>query len=273
MSNANSQLQLNPTLQTASSLTHSTPDSQPYSTLQAPFSTDLSSADALEELLQQVGLSSTNLLATPEQCENRPLLHRPPPQPWDPTQQSEPKRNKRGRVNAPRQQNGRFQSLTSLTTERTPTLPTTSEASTSLKMTIRTPAYANLPPEFITSSPYVNVSSNIITQSSTSALYSVTSSNSSSTSTYSDTLLPSTPSYFPFPSSDQLASDLLSFLVQVSPQSASSLHLLVLENTLRKHFYPTLVSHIESLYITHPNRNYVTFEYIIRNSLSHLGIN
>ena len=98
MSNANPQHQLNPMQQTASSLTHSTPDSQPYSTLQAPFSMDLSSADALEELLQQVGLSSTNLLATPEQCENRPVLDRPPPQPWDPTQakRAETKQTRKG---------------------------------------------------------------------------------------------------------------------------------------------------------------------------------
>ena len=267
-SNSNPQHQLKPMQQKASSLAHSTPDSQPYNTLQAPLSTDLSSAYAMQELLQQVGLSSTNLVATPEQYENRALLHRPAPQPWDPTQQSEPKRNNRGLVNAPRQQNGRFQSLTSLTTEKTLTLPTTSEQDTCLKMKIRVSTYANSPAEFSSDPTYANLP-NVIMSSSAS---------NSSTSTYSDTLipsthLPSTPSFFVFPSSDQLASDLISFLVQVSPQSSSRLHLLVLENTLRKHFYPILVSHIESLYTTHPNRNYYTFDYIIRNSLSHFGIN
>ena len=274
MSKPSPQLHLNPTRQTVSSLTPSTLDSQPYSTLPAHFSTDLSSADALEELLQQVGLSSNNLLATQEQCESRQLLPRPPPEPWEPTQPSETKRNKRGRVNAPRQQNGRFLATSNSSLSMTSAVPTTSEQASSLKLTIKSTPYENLPPELITSSPYVNVPTGIITSSSSNAIYSVTSSNSSSTYTYSDTLLPSTPSYFAFPSSEQLASDLISFLVQAAPQpqSASSLHLLVLENTLRKHFYSILISHIDSLYITHPNRNFITFEFIIRNCLSHLGI-
>ena len=265
--------------QMAGSATPSTPDSQPFETLPAPFSTDLNSADALEELLQQVGLSSDNLLETPAAYENRPLPARPPPEPLEELHPSEPKRNKRGRKNAPRHPDGTFQSLSSLSTEKTSTVPTTSEQDTSLKMKIRVPSYANLPPVFSSDTTYENLPTVIASSSSTTS-YSVNASNNSSSYTYSDTLTPSTliqsnSSFFEFPSSENLASDLVAFLVQISPQpqSASKLHLLGLENMLRKHFYPSLVSHINSLYRTYPNRNYITFEFIIRNCLSYLGIN
>jgi hypothetical protein len=262
------QLQFQSTAQMASSATQFTPDSQPYETLPALYSTDLSSAAALEELLQQVGLSSENLLETPAAYANRPLPARPAPPLLEAVLPSEPKRNKRGRVNAPRQPNGQYRSLWSTTTETAPTVPTTSEQDSSLKMKIRVSPYANCPAELTSDSPYVNVPSIIMSSSSSN----------SSSSTYSDTLipntlLPSTPSCFEFSSSDKLASDLIAFLVQVSPQpqSASRIHLLVLENMLRKQFYPILVSHIDSLYHTYPNRNYITYEFIIRNCLSHLG--
>lgn len=277
MSKSSPQPQFQPTPQMASSATLSTPVSQPFETLPAPFSTDLNSADALEELLQQVGLSSDNLLETPAAYENRPLPARPPPEPLEALQSSGPKRNKRGRPNAPRHPNGTFQSLSSPSTEKTSTVPTTSEQDSSLKMKIRVPSYANLPPVFSSDTTYENLPTVIASSSSTTS-YSVIASNNSST--YSDTLTPSTllqpnSSCFEFPSSEKLASDLVAFLVQISPQphSASTLHLLCLENMLRNHFYPSLVSHINSLYRTYPNRNYITFEFIIRNSLSYLGIN
>ena len=268
MSKSSPQLQFQATPLMESSATQFTPDSQPYETLPALYSTDLNSAAALEELLQQVGLSSENLLETPAASEHRPLPARPPPAPLEALLPSEPKRNKRGRLNAPRQPNGQYRSVSS--TEMTPTVPTTSEQDTSLKMKIRVSTYANSPAEFSSDPSYVNLP-NVIMSSSAS---------NSSTSTYSDTLIPSTllpttPSCFEFPSSYKRASDLISFLVQVSPQplSASRIHLLVLENMLRKQFYPILVTHIDSLYRTYPNRNYITYEFIIRNCLSHLGFN
>ena len=259
-------LQSLPTHQMAGSAMPSTLDSQPYETLPLPSSTDLSSAAALEELLQQVGLSSENLLETPDPFDQarRPLLPRPPPAELDQLQPSVPKRNKRGRVGAPRLPNGQYQSLSSQSTEKTTTGPTTSEQDTSLKMKIRVSSNAICSANSTSNTAYVNLPNVIVSSTA-----------SNNSSTYSDTLVPFTPSCFEFPTSDKLASDLISFLVQVSsqPQSAGSIHLRVLENMMSKQFYPILVSHIDSLYLTYPNRNYITYEFIIRNCLSHLGFN
>ena len=221
-----------------------------------------------------MGLSSDNLLATPEGTPqisnaNRSLLCRPPPEPWEPFQPSEPKRNKRGRPNAPRQENGRFKGKCSSSTEKTltamPTVPTTSEINPTFQMTFHSSPYDNLPPYenvlpvTTTASPYLNVPPVII-------------SSSSCTYSNSDTLIP-TPSTFVFPSSDQIASDIISFLIQASPQSSSnSLQLIVLENMLHKHYKPSLVSHIDLVCSINPNRNYITFESIVRSCISFLGI-
>ena len=133
-----------PTLQTACLATLPTQHSQAYNAPQVHCLLDSNSPDALEELLQQVGLSSVNLLTTPEVTPqvsnaNRSLPCRPPPQPWEPFQPSEQKRNKRGRPNAPRQENGRFKSQCSSSTEKTltamPTVPTTSEINPTFQMT------------------------------------------------------------------------------------------------------------------------------------------
>ena len=125
-----------PTLQTAGLATLPTQNSQAYNAPQVHCLLDSNSPDALEELLQQVGLSSDNLLATPEVTPqvsnaNRSLPCRPPPQPWEPFPPREPKRNKRGRPNAFRQENGRFKSQCASSTKKTliamPTFPTTSK--------------------------------------------------------------------------------------------------------------------------------------------------
>ena len=145
-----------PMLRTASSVTLSTPDLPLCNMHQAPYLLDSNSADALEQLLQSVGLSSENFLATPEVMPqepnaNRPLPSRPPPEPLDGCQPSEPKRNRRGRLNALRLENGRFKSQCSPTKEKTMTkvstapTTTTSENSASLKMTFRVSPYENLP--------------------------------------------------------------------------------------------------------------------------------
>ena len=124
-----------PTLQTACLATLPTQHSQAYNAPQVHCLMDSTSPHALEKLLQQVGESSDNLLATPEGTPqvsnaNRSLPCRPPPQTWEPFQPSEPKRNKRGRPNAPRQENGRFKSQCSSSTGKTltamPTVSTTS---------------------------------------------------------------------------------------------------------------------------------------------------
>ena len=279
MNKLGQQPQFQPTPQMACSATLSTPDSQLFETLPAPLSTDSSSAAALEELLQQVGLSSENMLETPEPYARSTASSSATAGAVGSIAPKRTEAKQARKEEAPRLPNGTVSKSNSQSTEKTPTAPTTSEQETTLKMKIRVSSYANLPPVFSSDSTYANLPTVIASSSSTTS-YSVTASNNSSSYTYSDTLTPSTlnqntSSFFEFPSSENLASDLVAFLVQISPQphSASQLHLLALENMLRKHFYPNLVSHINSLYLTYPNRNYITFEFIIRNCLSYLGIN
>ena len=95
------------TLQTASLTTMTAQHSQAYNAPVVPCLLDSNSPDALDKLLQQVGLSSDNLLVTPEVTPqvsnaNRSMQCRPPLQPWE-FQPSEPMRNRRGRPSAPRQ--------------------------------------------------------------------------------------------------------------------------------------------------------------------------
>ena len=222
------------TLQTVCIATLSTQHLQAYNAPQVHCLLNSTIPDALEELLQQVGLSSDNLLATPEVTPqdsnaNRLLPCRPPPQPWKPFQPIEPKRNKRGRPNAPRQENGRFKNKCSSSTEKTftamPTISTTNEINPTFQMTFhfslydKLPPYENVLPVTTTASPYLNVPPVII-------------SSSSCTYSNSDTLIP-TPSTYVFPLFDQIAFDIISFLIQASPKSSSnSVQLNVLENML-----------------------------------------
>ena len=73
-----------------------------------------------------------------------------------------------------------------------------------------------------------------------------------------------------FPSSDQIASDIIHFLVQASPHtSPNNVQLVVFENMLIKHYKPSLISHINLLLLAFPNSNYTTFETIIRSYIAH----
>ena len=168
-----------PTLQTAGLATLPTQHSQVYIAPKVHCLLDSNSPDALEQLLQQVGLSSDNLLATPEVTPqvsnaNRSLPCRPSSEPWEPFQLSEPKRNNRGRPNAPIQENGRFKTQFSSSTEKTsatPIVSTTCEINPPLPMTFYSSPYDNLPPyenvlPVTTVSFYFNVPPVIISSSS-----------------------------------------------------------------------------------------------------------
>ena len=137
-----------------------------------------------------------------------------------------------------------------------PTVPTTSEINPTFQMTFHSSPYDNLPPYenvlpvTTTNLPYLNVPPVII-------------SSSCCTNSNSDTLIP-TPS-------DQIVSDIISFLIQASPHSLSnSLQLIVFENMLKKHYKPSLVSHIDLMLSVNPNRYYITFESIVRSCISFL---
>ena len=202
-----------------------------------------------------------------EHNANRLLPIRPPPEPWEPFQPTETKRSKRERVNALSIEN---------TSTALPTFPKTSENSADFRLT----TYENLPPimdptsPFIkafpfnntvslsppiigTNQPYVNLPS-VKFSSINNYFYS-----------YSNTLL-STPSNFVFHSSEQIAINIIHFLVQASPQtSPNNLQLFVLENMLNKQYKRSLISHIDLLLLAFPNRNYITFELIIRSCMTH----
>ena len=89
---------------------------------------------------------------------------------------------------------------------------------------------------------------------------------------YSDTFIP-LPVHFVFPSSDQIAYDIIHSLVQASPHtSPNNLQLVVFENMLNKHFKQILISHIDSLLLACHNRDYTTFESIILSCIAHFGL-
>ena len=89
---------------------------------------------------------------------------------------------------------------------------------------------------------------------------------------YNDTFLPSFV-HFVFPSSDQIASDIIHFNVQASPHtSPNNLQLVVLENMLNKHFKQILISHIDLLLLAFPNRDDTSFESIIRSCIVHFWL-
>ena len=70
-------------------------------------------------------------------------------------------------------------------------------------------------------------------------------SSSNYSNSYSNILLP-TLSNFEFPSSEQIASDIIHFLVQASPHTIpNKLQLVVLENMLIKRYKQSLISHID----------------------------
>ena len=166
-----------------------------------------------------------------------------------------------------------------------PTIPTTSEHNAIFSMTFHSSPYENLP-SYVNLSSVMNTNSSFITPSAVCTTISpyanvppVISSSCSTTYSVSNTyycsnsLVP-TPLTFAFPSSEQIACDIITFLVQSSPQSSSNtLPLIVLENMLHKYYKVSLVYHIESLLRVTPNRTYITFETIVRSCISFLKIN
>ena len=97
------------------------------------------------------------------------------------------------------------------------------------------------------------------------------SSNTNYSYSYNNTFFP-TPLNFVFPSSEQIASYIIHFLVQASPHTSPNyLLLVVFENMLIKHYKPSVISHINLLLLAFPNRNYTTLETIIRSCIAHIG--
>ena len=197
---------------------------------------------------------------------NRLLPIRLPPEPWEPFQPTEAKQNKRERVNAPSIEN---------TSTALPTLPKTSENTADLRLT----TFENLPPIMDPTSPFINafpfnntgsLSPPIISTNQPYVNFPPVKFSSITNYFYSNdnTLLP-TRSTFVFPSSEQIASDIIHFLVQASSQtSPNNLRLFVFENMLNKHYKQSLISHIDLLLLTFPNRNYSTLESIIRSCIT-----
>ena len=135
-----------------------------------------------------------------------------------------------------------------------PTIAKISEHNAIFSMTVHSPRYENLPSyknlssvmstnsssitpsAFVTTIlPYANVPP--VISPSCSIIYSV-----SNTYSSSNTLV-HTPLTFAFPSSEQIACDIITFLVKSSPQySSNTFPLIVLNNMLHKHYKPSLMS-------------------------------
>ena len=160
-----------------------------------------------------------------------------------------------------------------------PTLPNRSENSADTRLT----TYENLPPIMDPTSPFINAFSinNTVLLSRPSLIstyqpyvnlppfkYSINTIYSySNSNTFFHTHL-----NFIFPSSDQIASDIIHFFVQASPHTSPyNLQFVVFENMFIKHYKPSLISHINLLLLAFPNRNYTTFETTIRSCIAHIG--
>ena len=162
------------------------------------------------------GTRNSGELELLEPNANRPLPSRPPPKPWVQFLPTKPKRNKCQRVNPPSIEK---------TSSAKPTAPRNSENSADL----RPSTYENLPSIMDPTSPFINafpINDTVVSPSPHSLISGespyvnippMISLNSTTYSySYSDTLL-LTPSNFVFPSSEQIASDIIYFLVQTAP--------------------------------------------------------
>ena len=201
---------------------------------------------------------------------NHPLPSRPPPKPWEPFQPTETNQNKRKRINVPSLEK---------TFSAIPTVPNHSDNSEHTRLT----TYENLPSRSDPTSPFINaLSINYTVSLSPPSIISTYqpyvnlppfkySSNTNYSYSYRNTFFP-TPLNFIFPLSDQIASDIIHFVVKASPHtSPNNLQLVVFENMLIKHYKPSLISHINLLLLAFQNRNYTTFETIIRSCIAHIG--
>ena len=177
---------------------------------------------------------------------NRPLPSRPPPKPLEPFQPTETNQNKLKIMNAPSLEK---------TSSAIPTVPNRSGNSEDTRLT----TYENLPLIMDPTSPFINACSinNTVSLSPPSIISTNQpyvnlspfnySSNTNFSYSYSNTFFP-IPLNFVFSSSEQIASDIIHFLVQASPHaSPNNLQLVVFENMLIKHYKPSLISHINLL--------------------------
>ena len=218
-------------------------------------------------------LNSTQNCGELKQLEpnaNRPLPSRLPPKPWEPFQPTETNQNKRKIMNTPSLEK---------TPSAIPTVPNRSENSEDTRLS----TYENLPPIMDPNSPFINAFSinNTVSLSPPSTI-SINqpyvflppfnySSNTNYSYSYSNTFFP-TPLNFVFILSEQIASDIIYFLVQASPHTPpNNLQLVVFENMFIKHYKPSFIFHINLLLLAFLNCNYTTFETIIRSFIAHIG--
>ena len=138
-------------------------------------------------------------------------------------QPSEPKQNRRGKLNALRLENNRFKANASWQLRRLWSRCRLLRQwrrvkIVSLKMTFKASPYENLPSIIDANSPIITSSPVISSKSHYVNVFTVIYSSSNNTSSYSirDTLVP-TASIFLFTSSEQIACDVISFVIQASP--------------------------------------------------------
>ena len=201
---------------------------------------------------------------------NRPLPSRPLPKRLEPFQPTEVKQNKRERMNTPSSEN---------TSIAMPTVPKICEDIQNHELS----TYENVPSIQNATLPYIDedmhnytisltLPSNISTKKSYVNIPPILNSSSIDYSYfYSKTLL-TAHSNFEFPSSEQIATDILYFLIEASPHTSSNrIQFCVLENMLNKHYKQFIISHIDELLLAIPLCNYKTFELIICSCIAHIG--
>jgi hypothetical protein len=220
---------------------------------QAPSSDNLIFKAVLDEIVKELQLDSTEagshdlsslcsttanaqIVHLPEK-ETAPLPARPPPQPLEDLLSQSAPRTKRGRLGAPRHpQNGQFLK----TKNQPPTEPVASIPSPKCPAT-----YANFAPVAI---PVDQNHSNSVTYTAPSVK-----------------LL----------SSEDLASEVFSYIIFSSGGNSSELAIKVREANFNKHYKPTLVSHINSILSSLPPdsnfHSYKTHDSIISECLYLLG--
>lgn len=173
---------------------------------------------------------------------NRLLSSRPPPERCEPFQPTEPKRNKREKLN-----------VRVIENKSSPVLNVLKISENSAVLTLL--PYENLPFSMNSNLPFRNASSinNPVslflsfiistTQTYLNVPLVIYSNRINYAYTYSDTLLP-TLSNFVFLSSEQIASKIIYFFVKASPHTTSNmLKLFLFDNMLNKHFKQPLISH------------------------------
>ena len=201
---------------------------------------------------------------------NRPLPNRLLPERWELLQPTEIKLNNRERMNTPSAEN---------TSIALPTVPKHCEDNQNYELS----TYDNVPSFQNATLPYIDEDLHNYTNSltppsniSTKQFYVnippiIHSSSIDCSYFYSKTLL-TAHSNVESPSSKQIATDILYFLIEASPHtSANRIQFCVLENMLNKHYKQFIIFHIDELLLAISLRNYKTFELIIRSCIAHIG--